>query len=758
MRRMPGRPVILGFLIGLCVAGCGGGKLPDVAGMKLGDIQNALVLLGDGEALYRADPNKQGGYQYCSLSSSAALRGEFRLAVELATKALYLGRKDNDPEMTSIAARDLATAFGFAGKLEASNAFARMALDEVGRVPWDRSSRQATISRARRVLGENLSRQGQYAEALGQFREARDASSAADDSLPLAMVNAHLRAGDHGEATQIFQRLAEGRGTAKLVQARAQRGLGDMLAAQGRYPPALAAYAQSLKAARAADSLYHRVWALQRLGRTSLRAGDRAAGIRYLTTAMEGVETLRARFRSDEFRSGFFASQLVLYEDLMVALADEGRIAEAFAISERSRARALQDMLADRVQVAGTNQDTRGERARLREEAGAARIDALTATGDPGADRGRLAELEGKLRTIEARPTGAPAGVDLFTSATSGGISIEEVQAALPADVLVEYHVLEGETLAWRVDRGGVKLRRLPLGRPALRSRVESLRAKILARDATAQAAARDLHAALLEPVLAGGASGSLAVVPHDILHHLPFGALWDGSRYLIERGAVNVLPSASALRVTPARPSPSSARAVAFGNPTPDSHYNLRPLPAAEAEARTIASMFPGAALFTREQASKSRFLEAAPGGRIIHVAAHATYDDLDPMASAIFLAPDQARDGRLQAQEIFGLDLRASRLASLSACQTGLGQLGRGDEVVGLSRAFLAAGVRSLVLSLWVVDDESTAVLMTAFYRHVTTTTMAEALRRAQLEVLNQRPEPFFWAPFFMMDLSRA
>jgi CHAT domain-containing protein len=126
--------------------------------------------------------------------------------------------------------------------------------------------------------------------------------------------------------------------------------------------------------------------------------------------------------------------------------------------------------------------------------------------------------------------------------------------------------------------------------------------------------------------------------------------------------------------------------------------------------------------------------------------------------MASAIFLAPDRARDGRLQAQEIFGLDLRASRLASLSACQTGLGRLGRGDEVVGLSRAFLAAGVRSLALSLWAVDDESTAVLMTAFYRHLTTTTMAEALRRAQLEVLKQRPEPFFWAPFFMMDLSRA
>jgi CHAT domain-containing protein len=109
----------------------------------------------------------------------------------------------------------------------------------------------------------------------------------------------------------------------------------------------------------------------------------------------------------------------------------------------------------------------------------------------------------------------------------------------------------------------------------------------------------------------------------------------------------------------------------------------------------------------------------------------------------------PDGTEDGRLEVRELFGLELNA-RLVVLSACETGLGKLSRGDELVGLQRAFLYAGTPAVVTTLWKVDDRASFLLMREFYDHLKARGPAEALRQAQRAVMTDFPHPFFWAAF--------
>jgi CHAT domain-containing protein len=111
----------------------------------------------------------------------------------------------------------------------------------------------------------------------------------------------------------------------------------------------------------------------------------------------------------------------------------------------------------------------------------------------------------------------------------------------------------------------------------------------------------------------------------------------------------------------------------------------------------------------------------------------------------------PEEAEDGLLTAEDVTGLDLLATELVVLSACETGLGQVHVGEGVFGLRRAFVLAGAKTLVMSLWKVPDEQTRELMTDFYgRLLAGRGRADALREAQLAMKEKYPDPFYWGAF--------
>jgi len=242
-----------------------------------------------------------------------------------------------------------------------------------------------------------------------------------------------------------------------------------------------------------------------------------------------------------------------------------------------------------------------------------------------------------------------------------------------------------------------------------------------------------------------------LIIVPHGPLHYLPLHALHDGQSFLLEHHAISYLPGASLLRYcTEARPTASSALALghSFGGV----------LPNAPREAETIAAIL-DSQIVLEDAATLARLREMAPDCHILHVAAHGDFRPDNPLFSGLALA-----DGWLTTLDIFNLPLQAS-LVTLSACQTGRNVVGGGDELLGLMRAFLCAGAASLVLSLWRVEDCSTAQIMETFYTKLAAgETKGTALRHAQLEFIrgqsdgentanNLYTDPYFWAPFFLV-----
>jgi CHAT domain-containing protein len=246
---------------------------------------------------------------------------------------------------------------------------------------------------------------------------------------------------------------------------------------------------------------------------------------------------------------------------------------------------------------------------------------------------------------------------------------------------------------------------------------------------------------------------GQLTIVPYGPLHTLPFHALYDGSHFLIEDFQINYLPASNLLLHfsdykenkihNEMNTSPGARTPLVFG------YSGNGHLQRCIDEAKTLASMLDGRC-YLEKDATIARLIEQAPGSTIIHIATHGQVRLDAPNFSSVLLA-----DGQLNAIDAFSLDLQGCELVTLSGCETGLSLSGGGDEQLGLGRAFLASGARSLVISLWPVDDRSTNKLMQAFYQRLLSgENKMQALRAAQCSLLHSDSptlsHPYFWAAF--------
>jgi CHAT domain-containing protein len=177
-----------------------------------------------------------------------------------------------------------------------------------------------------------------------------------------------------------------------------------------------------------------------------------------------------------------------------------------------------------------------------------------------------------------------------------------------------------------------------------------------------------------------------------------------------------------------------------------------LGSLPFAEKEARAIADLF-GVKPLIGKAATESAVREQVSQANILHLAAHGEFNPVAPLNSLIALAPDDNNDGWLTVGETYGLNLKKTDLVVLSACETNLGDLSKGDELVGLTRALIFAGTPSVIASLWQVEDAATSLLMERFYTHLKDGMgKAESLRQAQLEVREEYPNPYYWSAFVL------
>jgi len=512
-------------------------------------------------------------------------------------------------------------------------------------------------------------------------------------------------------------------------------------------------------------------------GCIALAAGQSSQATEHFHAAIRMLESQRVSLPLEEFKTAFLEDKSDIYSDLIFSiLANENQneseaIAQAFAIGEQARARALLERLLATDEVPDTSdaQDDHSQQQaqRLRQQLHWL-YNQLLVTQSEGQVASRRREVQAKeaaLQRVEWKRTPLlrqTEAVDLSALQAALDPNQQAIvyyvgRASIPMLACAAHIAPAGEVMAFVVDRQSVRLvRRLTtpdrldelaaelrfqLGRIELGwVYVERHRKRLMAgmHDVLAE-----LHRLLVAPLSDSLWAERLLLIPHGRLHRIPLHGLWDGSHYLLEHFECSYAPSASLTVHNRARrvnspPTYTSWAGLALTDPS---------IPAARQEVCQAARHFTDSRVFLDAEASRQG-LRSAAAADVLHLATHGLFRPDNPFFSALKLA-----DGWIDVREIYRLPL-AARLVVLSACESGAGRVRGGDEVIGLARGFLGAGAQSLMVSLWNVHDESAAGLTDLFYHHLQSgETPAAALRAAQQTAIAAAQHPYFWAPFLVI-----
>ena len=574
------------------------------------------------------------------------------------------------------------------------------------------------------------------------------------------MGDAERHRGNAAAAAQAHNRrmqVARDLGAAEL-ELGARNSLGYLALGQGDLPEALRQLEQAKKIAISTDNPTFVMWASNGIGRAQFGAGRYAEALEAFNEAVGLAESLRGSLQDAALRTGFLEDKQEMYHGGVLSALALRKPEEAFALAERARSRAFLDLLgAQTVLSKGRTRALVAEEGRLRARLAATRSAADEASeDDPEEARAAAGAAERDYREFLDRVRKENAEQASLMSVEP--VNVADLQTLLPeATAVVEYLVSRRRTVAWVITRTSIRAVALPVGRDELAAEVRAFRKSVEGQGplADVQKQAEALHERLFAPARAHVKTGRVVIVPHDVLHYLPWGALRSKQgRWLVEDYTLSTLPSASVLRFLEAkRAAGAGGGVVAVGNPDLGAALNLR---FAEREARAVADHYAGATLLVRRDATEERAKALAGGARLLHFATHGELDERDPLASGLLLVPGGPEDGRLEVREIFGLDLQA-QLVVLSACETGLGQLSTGDELIGLQRAFLYAGTPAVITTLWKVDDRASFALMREFYTGLARADGALALQGAQRAAMKEFPHPFAWAAFGLTGVGR-
>ncbi|HEX7344309.1 MAG TPA: CHAT domain-containing protein [bacterium] len=490
------------------------------------------------------------------------------------------------------------------------------------------------------------------------------------------------------------------------------------------------------------------------LGYCYYLTGKDSLSIVYYQRSIETADKIRQKLGTESQKSGWTESTRLAYNGMITVQQETGNISDAFYYSERARARSFLDLLASAQVKVGKPQHREflAKENEIADQKGEIEQQIAAAGEDTAQVVARRGKLEGDwgevLTSLEEQKRQEP---ELASLVSVNPLTLPEVQKLLDkATTLLEYFLTEKKTLLWLVTRKNAEVFQVDLGGDSLKALVMEFRKAIQEQSETGELSSQ-LYDLLIAPTADKIKTENLIIVPHGILHYLPFAALRDSEgRYLLEDYRLRYLPSASVLKFLPSKRRGRGETLLALGNPATD-RKGFASIPLTETEVAEIAVINRQSRLLTGGQATETEFKRLAPQSDILHLACHGDLNSAYPMYSCLLLTPDSLEDGELDVHEIFNLDLNAN-LVVLSGCQTGLGHLTNGDELVGLSRAFIYAGTPSIVSSLWMVEDESTAYLMGRVYHHLQSHDKAQALRQAQLETRQKYPGLRSWASFVL------
>ncbi len=574
---------------------------------------------------------------------------------------------------------------------------------------------------------------------------------------------------------------------------------GDVCCSFDEFHQARAFYAAALRLGHRSGSEEILWRSYAGLARAYEESGDDASALEDYRQVVSVIEGLRDKLVGWFFNPGFYADKMETYVSLINLLykmylksSDKACLSEAFAFSEMSKARALLESLAERpfYSLSSVSPEARAEQERIYRLISRLQIQ-LQQSSLSAERRARLvSELEKAEHSYR----------DLLLSLswenkTAGGQYLRppagypEICEKLLTDdtAVVEFILGRSHSFAFLATTRAISLAVLP---PAAEIQV-LVRNYLQFLNLRETNTFRAYHGGQrLNDILLGAFSRQLGdgikkiiVVPDGVLFYLPFEALVEGQaartdtgrpstapKFLVETYEFSYAPSASALiRLKERRRTQTErnkdllaigvARVPALRNLVTGHPFDLPALGHARREIEVISRYFPEenttVLLDNRAGENALRRLDWS-AYRIIHFAVHGLFDDENWQRSGLLLKNDRdlGEDGFFQLRDIIGLNL-SSDLVVLSSCQSGKGKIETGEGVLGLADAFLFAGSRSVLVSLWSIVDQSTAEFMMSFYGSLASgQPIARALREAKTRMIHSKyGHPFYWAPFVLV-----
>lgn len=614
-------------------------------------------------------------------------------------------------------------------------------------------------------LGDLRQRRQELDEAVSLYEQAHQVAEDTGDRLDTALsllrrAAASRRRGDPEAALALAHRAREQIAGVSAVFAEAEADLEEATALEdlGRFAEenellaGLARRSTALEDPEVAWRAHHRLGhAMEGLGRPdeALDAYGRA---------VEVLQSVRYRLRDAGILNAYLEERYEPYMDVARLAIRAGSQDRAFQASLQLRLRAFEDLLERDPGAADfleTRPEAREKIRRLRQTIEARK--SLPAEEQQVATLGHLVE---ELRRAQAAYGRSVAGGESLSwrdrLSVGEAPQLLQIQSCLPADAAVVEFLVDRDALYVFVLRAqSLRALAVPVAEKDLVVRVELLRDLLLQEGSSDwKGPAVKLRELLIQPLEQEGwlrGTNRLYIVPHRALHYLPFAALIrpGGGRLLVEEYEVAYLPSAALLEPGRAAAAPKSLLALAPERAALRFH---------EEEVVGLAAAFrPPFEVLTGATAAESLFKRKAGEFGVLHLATHSEFNRWNPLLSRLALQPDATDDGDLEVREILELELRAD-LVALSACRTGFAggrysDLPPGDEFLGLTQAFVLAGAKTVLASLWDVDDRSTLELMRSFYAGRGVAEPPAALAAAQRSMLRaggRYAHPRFWAGF--------
>ncbi|MCW9705593.1 CHAT domain-containing protein [Fodinibius salsisoli] len=741
---------------------------------------------------------------YGTIASIQRELGNYSQALTAYQKSLKYSQQAGVPQRIGLVLNNIGLLYKTLGEYEKAKDYYRQSLAMKEKVAGPQS-----IATTTKNLGKLLWEQGQTQEAATYFKKALalrkevgnpyDIASSLNTMVELALEEQKFEQArvyasqikSIGDSTESYE-----------IRENASAYLGEINAAEGKDESALTHYKKAY-----AYSTYlprnNRLGILKQLARQYHKLNSDSAVV-YGQKAVDIIEEGRGKAGAvSNLKTGYFKKHSDFYTELASWVLNYTQdTPRAFTLVEQAKARSFSDDLAKATQ---NIEQQLPEEVRIQRNEKQNRIDSLYTQLERAPDAQQQARISEQIRTTELNYAAYENRLKeeypvLQKLDLPEPIALQRAQSLTDDQTAVlEYAVAGNELILFLIGQDEVRVEQFsyPANQSldsALTARVTAFRDGILANaDKTQlQSQSGELYEILIAPFEQSLKEyENLIIVPDGALAYLPFEALLQDDRYLIENFKIKYEPSLTSLELLEEASTKNRKELLAVaGSQSSDggsalSSSRLSALPSTLIEVDSIASHFQQVSMLKDEQVSEQAFKNLLQQSRYqyVHMATHGVIDEERPGRSGLALSTEgditasSREDGMLRSSEIFGLNM-SSDMVVLSACNTGLGKVVRGEGMLGMQRSFFYAGASTVVVSLWSVYDRSTASLMNEFYKaliegkgeegwvdatlrwvgwdtSIPFGEKATAMRQAKLQMINHPlfNHPVYWAPFIVV-----